>query len=119
MADQTRPDVTGKGPALIREALEVFNVIDGQCASLSADAAGQIKSTLAAKRQEIEPLLSRAYMKTVKAGETAWQCKELAQELKQCVEGAQEAQALETLSKLGTELEGLTHKVKTFVVRMT
>ncbi len=119
MADQPRPNVTGKGPALIREALEVFNAIDGQCASLSPDAAGQIKAALATKRQEIEPLLTRAYMKTVKAGETAWACKELALQLKQCVEGAQEPQALETLGKLGTELDGLTHKVKTFVVRMT
>ncbi len=119
MADQVRPNVTGKGPALIREALEVFNAIDGQCATLSADAAGRIKSTLATKRQEIEPLLTRAYMKTVKAGETAWDCKQLAEQLKQCVEGCQESQALETLSKLGTELDGLTHKVKTFVVRMT
>jgi len=119
MAEQPRPDVTGKGPALIRETLEVFKAIDGQCGSLSADAAGTVKSTLAAKAQEIEPLLSRAFMKTVKAGEVAWTCKELAEQLKLSVEIANEAQALETLGKLGTELDGLTHRVKTFVVRMT
>jgi len=119
MADNTMPNVTGKGPALIREALEVFGAIDGQCSGLSTGAGEQIKLTLAAKREAIEPLLSRAYMKTVKAGETAWACKELAEELKRCVEGSQEAQALEALGRLGTELDGLTHKVKTFVVRMT
>ena len=119
MADKVMPNVTGKGPALIREALEVFSTINGQCAALSAEAGEQIKSALAVKREEIEPLLSRAYMKTVKAGETAWTCKELAEDLKRCVESAQEAEALETLDKLGTELDGLTHKVKTFVVRMT
>ena len=42
MADQQKPDVTGKGPALIREALDVFKQIDGQCATLSADAAAKI-----------------------------------------------------------------------------
>lgn len=119
MADQKKPDVTGKGPAFIREALELFKEIDGQCACLSAGAAEKIKSTLSVKGQEIEPLLSRAYMKTVKAGETAYACKELALDLKASVEGASESKALETLNKLGTELDGLTHKVKTFVVRMT
>ncbi len=114
-----RPDCTGKGPAFIREALATFKEIDGQCASLSADAAKELKSTLATKAQEIEPLLSRAYMKTVKAGETAYDCKQLAEELKACVAGGDESKAIEQLGKLGTELDGLVHKVKTFVVRMT
>jgi hypothetical protein len=118
MADQ-RPDVTGKGPAFIREALVTFKEIDGQCASLSADAAKEIKSTLASKAEQIEPLLSRAYMKTVKAGETAYDCKQLAGELKSCVANGDECKAREHLDKLGTELDGLVHKVKTFVVRMT
>lgn len=119
MADQQKPDVTGKGPALIREALDVFKQIDGQCATLSADAAAKIASTLSAKAQEIEPLLSRAYMKTVKAGETALSCKTLADELKSRVSSGDETKALESLNLLGTELDGLIHKVKTFVVRMT
>jgi hypothetical protein len=119
MADQQKPDVTGKGPAFIKETLVVFGEINGQCASLSKDAAEKIKSTLSSKGQEIEPLLSRAYMKTVKAGETAWTCKQLADQLKASVTECDEARAMESLDKLGTELDGLIHKVKTFVVRMT
>jgi hypothetical protein len=119
MADQEKPNVTGKGPTFIREALAVFKQIDGQSAGLSADAAGRIKSTLSIKAQEIEPLLSRAYMKTVKAGETAFGCKQLADQLKSCVDSGDESNALANLDKLGTEIDGLVHKVKTFVVRMT
>jgi len=119
MANQQRPDVTGKGPALIREALSVFGEINGTCTALPPASGEKIRTTLADKAQEIEPLLSRAYMKTVKAGETAWDCKILAEELKGCVAGGDEAKALETLDKLGTQLDGLAHKVKTFVVRMT
>ena len=119
MADQQKPDVTGKGPACIREGLVVFKQIDGQCAALSGAAAEKIKSTLSIKAQEIEPLLSRAYMKTVKAGEIAFGCKQLADELKSSVDRGDESKALEGLDKLGAELDGLTHKVKTFVVRMT
>lgn len=119
MADQQRTDVTGKGPAFIREALAVFREIDGQCSGLSAGAADKIKSTLSSKAQEIEPLLSRAYMKTVKAGETALGCKQLAEALRSSVGDRDESLSLENLGKLGTEIDGLVHKVKTFVVRMT
>lgn len=119
MADQQKIEVTGKGPAFIREALALFKQIDGQCAALSPDAAVKIKSTLSTKAHEIEPLLSRAYMKTVKAGETALGCKQLASDLKSCVDSGDEANAFEHLDKLGKELDGLAHKVKTFVVRMT
>jgi len=119
MADRPKPDVTGKGPALIRESLDVFKAIDGQCAALSTATAERIRSVLTSKAQEIEPLLSRAYMKTVKAGETAHGCMELAEELRQSVEACNEDKALEVLDKLGTEIDGLIHKVKTFVVRMT
>ena len=119
MADSQRPDVTGKGPALIREMLAVFKEIDGQCASLSPETAAKIKSTVAAKGQEIEPLLSRAYMKTVKAGEISWGCKELALEVKQQVDACNSEEALGKLENLEKELDGLIHKVKTFVVRMT
>lgn len=119
MAEANKPDVTGKGPAFVREALAMFKEIDGQCASLSADAAEKIKTTLDSKGQEIEPILSRAYMKTVKAGETAYTCKTLAEELKQSVDACNEAEALEKLAVLEKEMDGLIHKVKTFVVRMT
>ncbi len=119
MADQQKIDVTGKGPAFMREALELFRQIDGQCAALSPDAAVKIKATLSTKAHEIEPLLSRAYMKTVKAGETALGCKQLATDLKSSIDTGDEAKALEALDNLGTQLDGLVHKVKTFVVRMT
>lgn len=119
MADSQRPNVTGKGPALIREMLEVFKEIDGQCASLDPETAAKIKSTITAKGQEIEPLLSRAYMKTVKAGETSWACKELAVDVKQQVGACNGAEALNKIGSLEKELDGLIHKVKTFVVRMT
>lgn len=119
MSDAKRPDVTGKGPALIREMLGVFKEINERDASLSPELAQRIKTTLLAKGEQIEPLLSRAYMKTVKAGETSWACKELALNLKQSMESCNEAEALAKLDQLEKELDGLTHKVKTFVVRMT
>lgn len=116
---EPRPNVTGKGPAFIREALAIFEEIDGQCASLSAEVAEKIKSSLKSTRAEIEPILSRAYMKTVKAGETAYDCKLLAEALKGNVAACKEAEALQNLDDLGKKMEGLIHKVKTFVVRMT
>ena len=119
MAEQKRPNVTGKGPAFIREALAIFGEINGQCASLSPEAAEKIKSTLKNKGEEIEPIISRAYMKTVKAGETSYDCKVLAEALKSKVESCQETEALQDLEKLQKEMDGLIHKVKTFVVRMT
>lgn len=119
MSEQQRPNVTGKGPAFIREALAIFGDINGQCSSLSPDAAEKIKSTLKNKGEEIEPILSRAYMKTVKAGETSYDCKVLAEALKSDVEACKEAEALQNLEKLAKEMDGLIHKVKTFVVRMT
>ncbi len=119
MADATRPDVTGKGPAFIREALSAFKEIDGKCGSLSAESAATIKATLSAKAAEIEPILSRAYMKTVKAGETAYDCKVLTDALMQSACNGNEAEAVAKLAQLEKEMDGLIHKVKTFVVRMT
>ncbi|MEW6348579.1 MAG: hypothetical protein AB1646_05920 [Thermodesulfobacteriota bacterium] len=119
MAETSRPDVTGKGPAFIRETLEVFKEINGKCGSLSAQSAEKIQATLGAKAAEIEPILSRAYMKTVKAGETAYSCKELTEGLMQCAANGNEAEAMAKLAELEKEMDGLIHKVKTFVVRMT
>jgi hypothetical protein len=119
MAEPQRPNVTGKGPAFIREALAIFGEINGQCASLSPEAAEKIKATLKNKGEEIEPIVSRAYMKTVKAGETSYDCKVLAEELKRHVDACNEAEALRNLEILEKEMNGLIHKVKTFVVRMT
>ncbi len=119
MADVQRPPVAGKGPAFMRETLAVLKDVTGNLDGLPTASAEQIKSTLEAKAQDIEPLLSRAYMKTVKAGETAYDCKVLAEGLQQCVQTGNETDAIENLGKLEAHLDGLVHKVKTFVVRMT
>ncbi len=119
MADQAMPNVAGKGPSLIREMLATFKEVDGNLGMVPAGAAEKIKVLCTEKGQEIEPLTSRAYMKTVKAGETAWQCSQLAIELKASVGLGNETAAMATLEKLGTELDGLINKTKNFVVRMT
>ncbi|MGQ9920306.1 MAG: hypothetical protein ACUVRZ_03135 [Desulfobacca sp.] len=119
MAEQKMPDVTGKGPALMREMLAIFKELQDKVSGLSADAADQIKTLCNGKGAEMEPLLSRAYMKTVKAGEVAWKCKEMARELAGAVANGNEAAALETLANLQKELDGLIHTTKTFVIRMT
>lgn len=119
MAEQKMPDVTGKGPSLMREMLAIFKEIEGNLASLSGDAAAKIKTMCEGKAGELDPLLSRAYMKTVKAGEVAWHCKEMARELKDAVSAGNEAGALEILQKLEGELDALIHTTKTFVIRMT
>jgi hypothetical protein len=119
MADPQRPPVAGKGPAFMRETLALFKEINGSLNSFPTESAEKIKSTLENKTQDIEPLLSRAYMKTVKAGETSYDCKVLAEGLQQCVQTGNEPEALDNLGKLETHLDGLIHKVKTFVVRMT
>ncbi len=119
MADVQRPPVAGKGPAFMKETLAVFKDITGNLDGLTAASAEKIKSTLEAKAQDVEPLLSRAYMKTVKAGETSYDCKVLAEGLQQCVQAGNEADAMESLGQLETHMDGLIHKVKTFVVRMT
>lgn len=119
MADSQRPPVAGKGPAFMREALAVFKDINGNLGSVPPEFAEKIKTTLETRSQDIEPLLKRAFMKTVKAGEISYDCKVLAEGLQQCVETGNEPEALENLGKLETQLDGLIQKVKTFVVRMT
>lgn len=116
---EAKPDVTGKGPTLMRETLTIFKEIDGLCAGLPGPAADKIKSALVTKAGEIEPLLQRGYMKTVKGGEISWSCKELALELKASVEKKDAAAAEAIFVKLDAEVEELIHKVKTFVIRMT
>lgn len=114
---EAMPNVAGKGPNLIREMLVTFREIDVN--GLSGAASGKINAVCVEKGQEIEPLVSRAYMKTVKAGETAWQCSQLALQLKDSVAAGNEATALEAAGKLDAELSGLINKTKNFVVRMT
>jgi len=119
MADVQRPPVAGKGPAFMKETLVVIKDITGKLDGISAASAERIKSALEAKAQDVEPLLGRAYMKTVKAGEVSYDCKVLAEGLQQYVQAGKENEAIENLGKLETEMDGLIHKVKTFVVRMT
>lgn len=119
MSNQAMPNVAGKGPSLIREMLATIKELDGSFGKIPDGAADQIKSVCTEKAQEIEPLTSRAYMKTVKAGETAWQCSQLALALKESVGSGNEAAALEALGKLSNELDDLINKTKNFVVRMT
>jgi hypothetical protein len=119
MSEKKRPNVTGKGPALTREMLEVFKEIEAGAGSLSGEAAGKINSALSEKAAELGKIIKMAYLKTVKAGEIAWDCKEMALELKESVTSGQEDKAVEILGKLTTELDDFIHKIKTFVVRMT
>jgi hypothetical protein len=59
------------------------------------------------------------YLKTVKAGELAWDLKEKTIALKDAVAGGDEAAAVATSEELVPEAETIIHKTKTFVVRMT
>ncbi len=119
MADKKRPNVVGKGPALIREMVEVLKEVEGKLGSLSGDAADQVKKVAVDLRDEIEPIVNRAYVKTVKAGETAWDCKEMSLELKEAVEAGDGAKAKELSENIEKELAEFVNKIKTFVVRMT
>lgn len=114
---EAMPNVAGKGPTLIREMLATFKEIDLN--GLSGAASGKINALCSEKGQAVEPLVSRAYMKTVKAGETAWQCSQLALQLKDWVASGNEASALQTADKLDAQLSDLINKTKNFVVRMT
>ncbi|MDR3569979.1 MAG: hypothetical protein P4L43_18305 [Syntrophobacteraceae bacterium] len=113
------PNVAGKGPTLIREMLVTFKEIEGGLNGLSSDASEKIKTLCTDKGKEIEPLVTKAYMKTVKAGETSWQCGQLALQIKESVAAGNEATALEAVEKLNSDLGELIHKTKNFVVRMT
>lgn len=118
MADKKRPNVTGKGPALTREMVAIFKEIE-EAAGKLGEPGEKIKSTLSEKGQELEKIVKMAYLKTVKAGETAWDCKEMAQELKGAIDAGETDKAVEISDKLVSDLDGFIHKIKTFVVRMT
>jgi hypothetical protein len=119
MTEKQRPNVVGKGPALAREMLEVFQEIQNSTGNLSGAAKEKINSTLAEKSAELEKIIKMAYLKTVKAGEVAWDLKEKALELKEMVSKSDEASAMATIDQMTGELDGFVHKIKTFVVRMT
>lgn len=115
MTKKERPNVTGKGPALAKEVVELF-------ADIIANGGGMketLESQLADRGADLEKIGKMAYLKTVKAGEVAWDLKEMAAELKDAVGAGDEAKAKELLEPLTAGTDELIHKIKTFVVRMT
>lgn len=119
MADKKRPNVVGKGPALCKEMMEVFAEIAAGANGMSDDAKEKVVAPLEAKAAELKPILKMAYLKTVKAGEVAWDLKEKAVALKETVAGGDEAAAIAAAEEMVPEVDQLIHKIKTFVVRMT
>ena len=115
MSQKERPNVTGKGPSLAREIVEIF----GEILSNGGSMKGMLEPQLADRGAQLEKISKMAYLKTVKAGETAWDLKEMALDLKAAVKGGDEGKAREILEPLTAEMDQLIHKIKTFVVRMT
>ena len=115
MAQKERPNVTGKGPSLARETVALIEEI----LSDSGDMQPMLESQLADRAAELQKIGKMAYLKTVKAGELAWDLKELSLELKQSVSAGDEAKAKEILESMTADMDHLIHKIKTFVVRMT
>jgi hypothetical protein len=115
MAQKERPNVTGKGPALAKEMVELFAEIISNGGGMKET----LEAQLADRGADLEKILKMAYLKTVKAGEVAWDLKEMATELKDAVAAGDEAKAKELLEPLTAGTDELIHKIKTFVVRMT
>lgn len=115
MTQKERPNVTGKGPALARETIALFEEIlaDG------GDMKGLLESKLADRGADLQKIVKMAFLKTVKAGEMTWDLKEKTLELKAAVAACDEAKASEILEPLTVEMDELIHRIKTFVVRMT
>jgi len=119
MSEKKRPNVVGKGPAFTREMIALFREIKENTNGLSTDAAQQIGPTLAGKADELEKVVKMAYLKTVKAGEVAWDLKEMATNLKESINAGDEGKSMEIFGQMQGDLETFIHKIKTFVVRMT
>jgi len=117
MADKQRPNVVGKGPALAKEMLEMIEQIASGSASDSVKE--KIVVPLQGKSAELQQVIKMAYLKTVKAGEVAWDLKEVLTEVKAKLDGGDEAGAIAQTEALIPQLDELLHKIKTFVVRMT
>lgn len=115
MAQKERPNVTGKGPSLARETVAVIEEIFSDCGDMQP----MLESQLADRAAELQKIGKMAYLKTVKAGELAWDLKELSLELKEVVSAGDEAKAKEILESMTADMDHLIHKIKTFVVRMT
>jgi len=119
MAEKKRPNVVGKGPSLTREMIGIFKEIQENSGSLSGEAAEKINAILGEKGQALESVIRMAYLKTVKAGEVAWDMKEAALSLKEAVHAGDEGKAMEIFTQMSGDLDGFLNKIKTFVVRMT
>ncbi|OGR11763.1 MAG: hypothetical protein A2097_07335 [Desulfobacula sp. GWF2_41_7] len=119
MTEKKRPNVTGKGPALTREMLELFKEMTEGGLKLSDEASQKMKAVLEERTQEFNKVIKMAFLKTVKAGEVAYDCKEMTLEMQAAVGSGDEARAMEILEILTNDLDELLHKIKTFVVRMT
>jgi len=119
MTEKKRPNVVGKGPVLSREMIAEFKEILENSDGLSDDLAGKITAVLGEKGANLEKVVKMAYLKTVKAGEIAWDLKEETLNLKDTIAAGDEAKATEILGKLDGELDGFIYKIRTFVVRMT
>jgi hypothetical protein len=117
MADKKRPNVVGKGPALAKEMLQIIEDIAAGSASDSVKE--KIVVPLQGKSAELLQVIKMAYLKTVKAGEVAWDLKEVLTDVKAKLDGGDEAGAIALTEGLIPQLDELLHKIKTFVVRMT
>ena len=115
MTKKVRPNVTGKGPALAKDIVGIFNDILSNGGSMQAT----LESELADRGADLQKIGKMAYLKTVKAGEVSWDLKELSLELKSAVDAGDEAKTKELLETVTKDLDFLINKIKTFVVRMT
>jgi len=115
MAKKERPNVTGKGPALAREVIAMIDEILSDGGSMK----GTLESNLADRGAALQKIVKMAFLKTVKAGEMAWDLKEMTLELKAAVAAGDEAKATEILEPMTADMDELIHRIKTFVVRMT
>lgn len=119
MSQKQRPNVVGKGPAFTKDIIVLFRSINEDSSGLSDEAAKQIGPACAQKADELEKIVKMAYLKTVKAGEIAWDLKEMATNLKESVSAGDESKAVEIYGQMQGVLDMFIHKIKTFVVRMT
>jgi hypothetical protein len=119
MSEKKRPNVVGKGPAFTREMIDLFREIKDSTNGLSTEAAQQISTALGDRADDLEKIVKMAYLKTVKAGEVAWDIKEMATDLKESIGAGDEGKAMEIFGQMQGELDTFIHKIKTFVVRMT
>lgn len=115
MTQKQRPNVTGKGPALAREIIQLFAEILSDGGSMKS----MLESNLADRGADLEKIVKMAFLKTVKAGEMTWDIKEKTLELKAAVDAGDEAKTKEILEPLTADVDELIHRIKTFVVRMT